>query len=61
MTRDELHAKFRTLVYDQAERVDASGERDWFDLYYGFALAHDVAPELAYEYAVHARYEECIA
>lgn len=61
MTRDELHAKFRALVFDQETRVDPDGERDWFDMYYGFALAHGISPELAYEYTIHARYSEGIA
>lgn len=61
MDRGTLSALFRAKVYDRAEEVDADQERDWFDLAYGFALALDVEPEEAYEWASQARYSEGIA
>jgi len=53
--QEPLIDKWKRLVSDrQRERgdVDSGQDRDWFDMAYGFALAHEMQPEQAYDFAL---------
>lgn len=44
---------WRNDVLDKSESIDPDGERDWFDLCYGFFLALIPDPDRAMELAVY--------
>jgi len=45
-------AKWKQDVYDRQGDTDYGGDRSWFDVAYGFALAHGFEPEKAYDWAM---------
>lgn len=52
---DPMVAKWKRDVYDRQQEkndVDPGMERDWFDVAYGFALAHGLQPDKAYDWAL---------
>jgi len=49
---DPMVAKWKQDVYDRQGNTDYGGDRSWFDVAYGFALAHGFEPEKAYDWAM---------
>jgi hypothetical protein len=53
---NEVLEKFRAEVCARSQAVDPQGERDWYDLSYGFFLGLGLDPEDAHTAANEARY-----
>lgn len=52
---DPMVAKWKLDVYDRQKEkndIDPSMDHDWFDMAYGFALAHGLSPDKAYDFSL---------
>jgi hypothetical protein len=56
MTREEAVKQWHEKVVDRPDAVDPDGERDWWDLAYGFFLALGFDVETAQDMAGEVHY-----
>lgn len=49
---EKLLDDFRAEIIDRALEIDPMGERDWFDLAYGYFLGLHKTPDSAYDLAL---------
>jgi hypothetical protein len=54
---EQLIQLFKTECSDRASEIDTDSSQDWFSLTLGWAVAKGLAPEAAYDFAVHIRYK----
>ena len=49
---------FKARCCDQQDAIDPDDEFQWFDMSYGFFLAHKLSRDAAYQLALHVRYDK---
>jgi hypothetical protein len=52
LASETIIARFEVYVSSKAEKVDPDGERDWFDLAYGYCLGAGMGPRSAMKLAL---------